>query len=55
MGYDDASLMMRPAGHKGKHRIIVSGANNIISAQSEETSLADKVGDIIDFLPLIWY
>jgi len=34
--------MMRPAGHVGKHRIIVSRANNIISEQSEETSFRSK-------------
>jgi len=38
-----------------KHRIIVSRVNIIILEQSCETSSADKVGDIIDFLPLIWY
>lgn len=46
--YDAASLMLCPAGHRGKHLIIDRKAIYIISAIAD-TSLAAKGGDIIDF------
>jgi hypothetical protein len=45
--HDAASLMMRPAGHWGKHRIMDREALRIISERSAEASSAATGGDII--------